>query len=280
MTRALDARGVAKHYRTHLGLRRAQVLRGVDLELERGGVLGLVGPNGSGKSTFLRLCAGVDAPSGGALAVLGGSPADADVRRRVGYLPEGSPYPPELSARACLALFASIGGLPRRAARARGDELLELVGLSHAANRALGAYSRGMSRRFGLAQAWLASPDLVLLDEPTAGLDAEGFGALDALLERATASGATIVLCTHMLSDLHERCDALAVLLDGRIAARGTPAEVLGAPGHWQLDLAGLDEAAVADVEARVAELGGSVTRRAPAGRGLVEVYRSRAAGA
>lgn len=274
MTRAIDARGVTKHYRTHLGLRRAPVLRGVDLQLARGGVLGLVGPNGSGKSTLLRLLAGVDGADGGALAVLDGSPLDAAVRRRVGYLPEGSPWPAELSARACLALFASIGGSPRRESRARADELLELVGLSHAATRALGKYSRGMSRRFGLAQAWLGAPDLVLLDEPTAGLDAEGFGALDALLERASDDGATVVLCTHLLSDLHERCDALAVLLDGRVAARGTPAQVLGAPGHWQLELEGLDDDAVASVEARVAELGGAVTRRAPAGRSLVEVYR------
>ncbi|MCA8978876.1 MAG: ABC transporter ATP-binding protein [Planctomycetes bacterium] len=275
MTLAVDARGIAKDYPTHLGLRRARVLVDLDLQVEAGGVLGLVGPNGSGKSTLLRMLAGVDFPSAGELHVLGGSPADAKVRARVGYLPEGSPYPLELSARACLALFASLAGLPRDASRERAEELLTLVGLADAATRPLRRYSRGMLRRFGLAQAWLHDPELILLDEPTAGLDAIGFGALDELLERARTRHATVVLCTHFLGDLHARCDSLAVLLGGRVAARGTPQEVLGNPGHWTLEVEELSEAALDQVAARVSELGGRLVRREASGRALVEVYRS-----
>lgn len=275
MTLAIEALGLAKDYPTHLGLRRARVLEALDLRVEAGGVLGLVGPNGSGKSTLLRMLAGVDFPSAGKLHVLGGSPADASVRARVGYLPEGSPYPLELSANACLALFASLAGLPRRAAREHASELLELVGLGAAAARPLRRYSRGMLRRFGLAQAWLSEPELILLDEPTAGLDAVGFGALDELLERAEARGATVVLCTHFLGDLHARCDSLAVLLGGRVAARGTPQEVLGKPGHWTLEVEGLGADQLDSVAARITELGGRLTRREASGRALVEVYRS-----
>lgn len=275
MTLAIEAHELAKDYPTHLGLRRMRVLEALDLRVETGGVLGLVGPNGSGKSTLLRMLAGIDFPSAGRLLVLGGSPADAKVRARVGYLPEGSPYPLELSADACLALFASLAGLPRKASRARADELLATVGLGEAATRPLRRYSRGMLRRFGLAQAWLHDPELILLDEPTAGLDAIGFGALDELLGRAQARGATVVLCTHFLGDLHARCDALAVLLGGRVAARGTPAEVLGKPGHWSLEVEGLSATDLDSVAQRVEELGGRLTRREASGRGLVEVYRS-----
>jgi len=275
VTLAIDAQGITKDYPTHLGLRRARVLDQLELRVETGGVLGLVGPNGSGKSTLLRMLAGIDFPSAGRLTVLGGSPADAKVRARVGYLPEGSPYPLELSANACLALFASLAGLPRKASRARTDELLATVGLADAAARPLRRYSRGMLRRFGLAQAWLHRPELILLDEPTAGLDAIGFGALDTLLGEAQSRNATVVLCTHFLGDLHARCDALAVLLGGRIAARGTPAEVLGKPGHWSLEVEGLAATDLDAVSAKVEELGGRLTKREASGRGLVEVYRS-----
>lgn len=277
MTPAVRARGIAKDYPTRLGLGRVRVLDGLDLDVDAGGVLGLVGPNGSGKSTLLRILAGVDVHNGGELAVLGGSPATAAVRRRVGYLPEGSPWPAELSARACLALLASLAGLPRRPARVRAAMLLERVGLADVANRPLRRYSRGMRRRFGLAQAWLHEPDLLLLDEPTAGLDAIGFGALDALLEDALGRGATVVLCTHQLGDLHERCDALAVLVGGRIAARGTPSEVLGRPGSWTIDVEDLDAAAVDALETRIGELGGRLVRREASGRALATVYREAA---
>ena len=273
MSIAIRAHGLAKDYPTHLGLRKARVLDALDLEVTAGGVLGLIGPNGSGKSTLLRLIAGIDSYAAGTLEVLGGSPADAKVRARIGYLPEGSPYPLELSARACLALFASLSGLARKPARRRADELLDTVGLAGAATKPLRRYSRGMLRRFGLAQAWLHEPDLLLLDEPTAGLDAIGFGTLDQLLEQAQARGATVVLCTHLLGDLHARCDSLAVLLDGRIASRGTPDHVLGKPGHWTLEVEDLDESAIESLAARAAELGGRMTHHVASGRGLVEVY-------
>lgn len=274
---ALCARGLCRAYPTMLGFARHEVLRGVDLELERGAVLGLVGPNGSGKSTLLRLVAGVDAPSKGSLAVLGGSPADSAVRARIGYLPEDSPFPGELSARAALELLGTLGGMARAEVRARGDELLERVGLADHARLALRRFSRGMTRRFGLAQAWLQSPELILLDEPSAGLDGQGFEVLDDLLNEARGRGATVVLSSHLSTDVHERCSDLALLLGGRVAARGTPAELLSRPGHWRLEIEALEAPQLEALSAWIAERGGRVSAQAPGGRTLLDLYRSSA---
>jgi ABC-2 type transport system ATP-binding protein len=228
-------RGVEHAYSTHFFLREHVVLRGIDLELERGRTLGLAGPNGSGKSTLLRLLAGLDAPKSGALAVLGGSPGDARVRRRIGYLPEDSAFPPELTLRGALHLLGALQDMPRDQCRARTEELLVEVGLAQRATTTLARCSRGMLRRFGLAQAWLHAPDLILLDEPTAGLDAEGFEVLDRLLGEARARDTTVVLASHVPSDLSRSCDRVAILLDGRIAQEGAPDDVLD--GHSLLEL-------------------------------------------
>ncbi len=276
---AIFARGLCRSYPIKLGFARREVLRGVDLELPRGAVLGLIGPNGSGKSTLLRLLAGVDAPSSGVLAVLGGSPFDAVVRARTGYLPEDSPVPGELSARVVLELIGTLGGMTRSAARSRGDELLERVGLHDHARLALRRFSRGMARRFGLAQAWLQSPDLILLDEPSAGLDGEGFEALDDLLAEARGRGATIVLASHLSADVHERCSELALLLGGRVAARGTPAELLSRPDCWRLEIEALEPALVEELRVWVDDHGGRVRSRVPGGRTLLELYRSASPG-
>ncbi|MFO1012074.1 MAG: ABC transporter ATP-binding protein [Planctomycetota bacterium] len=221
--------GLEHAYPDFFGRRRERVLRGIDLELAPGTVLGLAGPNGSGKSTLMRVLAGLEPHVKGHLEVLGGHPLDRAVRRRLGWLPEDSPFPPELSARAALDLAAALQEVPRAERRAECARLLALVGLEAHARKALGGYSRGMLRRFGLAQAWIARPELLLLDEPTAGLDAEGFEVLDQVLAEARARGTTVVLASHLLSDLVGGCDELVVLLGGRVAERGRPRDVLGA---------------------------------------------------
>jgi ABC-type multidrug transport system ATPase subunit len=224
---ALRLRGVRQHYVHGLWPRRVEVLRGVDLELARGRTLGLAGPNGSGKSTLLRVLAGIECHGGGELAVLGGSPRSAVVRRAIGYLPEESPFPPELSVRGALRLLGSLQGMPRRELAAESERLLELVGLREHARTRLSRCSRGMLRRFGLAQAWLHAPELVLLDEPTSGLDAQGYEVLQQLFAEARARGVTIVIASHLIADLEDACDELAVILGGRIALRGAARELL-----------------------------------------------------
>jgi len=272
---ALAARGVVRRFRGGLFARAKVALHGVDLAVPRGAALGLVGPNGSGKSTLMRLCAGVDVPTRGTLEVAGLPAASAAARARTAYLPEDSPFPGELSARAALALLAALAGLDRRTAAQRGAALLERVGLAEAAKRPLAGLSRGMLRRFGLAQAFLAEPEVVLLDEPTAGLDAEGFGVLDGLLREARSRGATTVLASHLLADVHTHCDQLAVLAGGRLVAAGPPATLLAAAGRVRLDVEGLDGAGVAALEAWLAGRGARVVGAAPGGRTLAELYRA-----
>ena len=272
---ALRCKGVTRTFRTHLGLRRREVLRGVDLELARGAVLGLVGPNGSGKTTLMRMLAGVDRPTSGELRVLGGSPEERRVRPRIGWCPEDSPFPEELSARATLELLGSLSGLPRREATKRGDALLERVGLTEHARRPLGRYSRGMRRRFGLAQAWLANPELILLDEPTAGLDAEGFGVLEDLLADAKRTNTSVVLSSHILADLVERTTEVALLLHGRIAAHGDPATLFAREGCWQAEFENLAEPAAQSLASWAESNNARLTKLHPAGRTLLELYRA-----
>jgi ABC-2 type transport system ATP-binding protein len=224
---ALSLRGVEYGYPIRLGLKRHPVLHGIDLELGRGRTLGLAGPNGSGKSTLLRIIAGLESPTSGTVRVLDGSPGDPATRARVGYLPEDAAFPRELTLRGALHLLGALQGMPRRTCHERTDRLLAIVGLDTRATTTLARCSRGMLRRFGLAQAWLHAPDLVLLDEPTAGLDALGFEVLAELLAEARARGAAVVLASHVLSDLSDHCDEVAVLLGGRVELFGTPQDVL-----------------------------------------------------
>ncbi len=272
---ALALAAVYKHYRVGLRRRRHAVLRGVDLSVERGQTLGLVGANGSGKSTLLRLVAGVHPPSAGSVAVLGGAPTNAAVRRRVGWAPEDSPFPRELSAASALDLLASLQGVGRRERRARVAAHLDAVGLAAHARTPLAGFSRGMLRRFGLAQAFVHEPELVLLDEPTAGLDAPGYGVLERLLDDARARGATLVLSSHVLSDLHRHCERIAVLARGVVALDGTPAELAARGAHVELEIAGADDAAIAAAERALAEHGARVVARGPSRTLLLELYRS-----
>lgn len=224
---AVELHGVTRSFSFALGFRRRPVLLGVDLSVASGRCFGLAGPNGSGKSTLLRILAGVDSADGGSVRVLGGSPSRSRIRRRIGYLSEESAFPPDMSARAALDLLGSLQGMPRADRRRESDRLLDRVGLRAEARHRLGRYSRGMLRRFGLAQATMARPDLVLLDEPTAGLDAEGFEVLAAILAELRARGATVLLASHLIGDLRESCDEMAVILGGRIGIRGDPRELL-----------------------------------------------------
>ncbi len=270
---AIELVGVSKRFPLAFGLRRREVLHSIDLAVERGARLALVGPNGSGKTTLLRLLAGIERPSAGSLTVLGGDPRTRATRKQLAFLPEDSPFPGELSARSVLDLLGSFAGMPRRERASRGAELLLRVGLERAGRTPLKRYSRGMLRRFALAQAFLTRPELVLLDEPTAGLDAQGFGVAEDLLREASARGTTIVLASHVVQDVHEHCRTLAVLVDGRLVEHGSVEALLSDEGGTCMEVDGLDEHARAELESWVRTHGGSV-RRAASTRGLLDLYR------
>ena len=277
---ALRLSGVRQAFPVGLGLRRREVLGPIDLEVARGSCVGLVGPNGSGKSTLLQLVAGVDRPVAGRVEALGGAPHEARVVARTGWMSEDSRFPTELDARSVLELVGSLQGLASRTARERAAALLERVGLAREARTPLSRWSRGMLRRLGLAAALLCEPELLLLDEPTAGLDAPGLELLDALLGEACARGATVVIASHLVDDLHRHCGRLVVLVGGRIAADGTPQALLGGGGALDVGLADADAALLEELERTARARGASWLGARPARASLLALYRRLGAGA
>jgi ABC-2 type transport system ATP-binding protein len=274
MELAVRCAGVEKSYRRGF-LGKTRVLSGIELELPRGAALALVGPNGSGKSTLLRLIAGLERPGAGALAVFGGDPDEAAVRARIGYLAEESALPRELRARDALDLAAALAGLDRRTRRACVPEWLARVGLESRSGETLATFSRGMLQRFGLAQAFVHGPELVLLDEPTAGLDALGHQVLDRLLSDARERGATLIFASHMIADLLSHAGEVAVLLDGAWIAPRPAREFLSDAARVLLEIEGLDAGDLDRLELEVERAGGRVRSRSPAPAALASFYRS-----
>jgi len=213
---AVDMRGINQRYGS------MTVLHDLDLTLEEGEVLGLFGHNGAGKTTSMKLILGLLAPSAGEVRVLGRAPNDPDVRRQLGYLPENVTFYPQLSGRETLRHFARLKSAPPK----QVDELLEQVGLAHAAERRVKTYSKGMRQRLGLAQALLGEPRLLLLDEPTVGLDPIATGDLYELVDRLRQRGTSIILCSHVLPGVEAHINRAAILARGRLQAVGSLASL------------------------------------------------------
>lgn len=274
----MQASHVQRSFRTGFWLARKTVaLDDVSIDVEAGTTLGLIGPNGSGKSTLLRILAGVDRATGGTIRIFDGSPGDPAIKRRLAFLPDGQPFPAELRALDALHLIASLKGVSRDERRTRVPAMLERVGLGDRGRTRLGAFSRGMHRRFGLGQAFIARPDLVLLDEPTAGLDAPGFDVLNDVLGEARARGATIILASHVASDLIDHCTHLMLLAGGRCVREGTPDQLLGDDRTLELRVRGRSPAELASVEAALtreaAALDAEVVSARRARRTLMDLY-------
>ena len=216
----------------HMGYGREEVLHGVDLGLKRGSVVGLVGENGSGKSTLLKILAGILRPDAGTLQAPHGKP-------RIGYMPENCQWYPYLSGAQVLAYFARYTG----ASKEQTDQVLRRVGLWEARDKKVRAYSKGMRQKLGLAQAISGDPDLLILDEPTNGLDPRGIIDFYDILQERVAAGATAILSSHLLTELEGRITHIALLQGGRIAtdgpcqklidSHGLPYRITLGGGHW-----------------------------------------------
>ena len=209
---AVDIQGVSLRYG------KMTALRELDLHLEAGEVLGLFGHNGAGKTTTMKLILGLLTPSEGQLRVLGQEPNNPDVRRKMGYLQENVMFYPQLSGRETLHHFARIKGADLKQA----DQLLEQVGLAHAADRRVKTYSKGMRQRLGLAQALLGDPRLLLLDEPTVGLDPIATQDLYVLIDKLRQQGTSLILCSPVLPGVEAHINRAAILAGGQLEAIGT----------------------------------------------------------
>jgi ABC-2 type transport system ATP-binding protein len=221
------------------GLRKAygsvQALRGIDLEIDTGELFGLLGPNGAGKSTLVKIACGLVRPSGGAVRVCGepaGSPA---AQASLGYLAELFRFPDWCTADEVLALHQELTGSP--GGRSERRDLLDLVELGDVPDRRVGAMSKGMQQRLGLAQALIGAPRLLLLDEPTSALDPAGRHTVRALLERLRERGVSVLLNSHLLSEVELVCDRVAIIDGGAVVSAGTPSE-LSRPGGVQVETA------------------------------------------
>jgi len=223
---AVETQGLVKVYRE--GRTEVRALDGVDLRVPRGSVFGLFGPNGSGKTTLISILVGLLLPTSGTAKVLG---LDAvrqslEVRRRVGLLPEGFGFYEHMTALENLVFFGMLDGLPEAEARARAQEALELVGLSEWAGTKVSAFSRGMVQRLGIAQALLKDPELLILDEPTVGLDPDGVAQFRLLVRELAGRGKTLIISTHLLQEVGSVCTHAAIIRRGRILVQGSLEEL------------------------------------------------------
>ena len=199
----------------------------LNLKIKRGEIFGLIGPNGSGKSTTIKIVLGLLHPSAGHVRVFGRHPQDVNTKARIGYLPEESYLYNYLTSYETLDFYGKLFNINNNLRKNRINQLLGMTGLSHAANRSVGEFSKGMARRIGLAQALINDPELVILDEPTSGLDPIGCRQVKDLMLTLSKRGKTVILSSHLLADVEDVCDRIAILYNGKIQAQGSVKELL-----------------------------------------------------
>jgi len=223
----VSAVGLLKIFRDFWNRPKAKAVNDIDFEVREGEVLGLLGPNGSGKSTTVKMLLGLLYPTGGRLTVFGKSPRDVSIKKRIGYLPEETYLYKYLTAFETLDFFASLFNLSKADRTKRCEQLLDMVGLAHARNRPVGEFSKGMARRIGLAQAMINDPALLILDEPTSGLDPLGCREVKDLIQMLKKRGKTVIVTSHLLSDVEDVCDRVIILYGGKIRAQGALNDLL-----------------------------------------------------
>ena len=227
--------GLTKVFKDFWGRPKARAVDNVDFEIRRGEIFGLLGPNGSGKSTTIKMLLGLPYPSKGHVTVFNQSPRDVSTKARIGYLPEESYLYRYLNPGETLDFFGSLFRLDSADRRNRTEQLIEMVGLNQARSRTVGEFSKGMQRRIGIAQALVNDPDLVILDEPTAGLDPLGCREVKDLIMALARRGKTVILSSHLLADVEDVCDRVVIYYGGRIHAQGPLHELLARPDQVRI---------------------------------------------
>lgn len=239
MDALLEISDLVKYY--HSGVRGVLVkaLSGVSFKIKRGEVFGLLGPNGAGKSTTIKIVLGLLKANSGTCKIFGRDVC-AQTKKRIGYLPEAPNFYKFLTARELVEFYARICGLSKKEAKKSAQQTLEIVGLKDALDRRLGEYSKGMLQRAGLASAIVHNPEFVILDEPASGLDPVGIRDMGQMVLNLKSAGKTVLLCSHMLSQVENLCDSVAILQGGKVAVSGNLNELLTLPNLSEITIENL----------------------------------------
>ena len=246
----IETRNLTKVYRDFWGRAKVQALKALDLQVYRGEIFGLLGPNGSGKTTTIKLLLGLLFPTEGDALIFNEPTSNVAKNERIGYLPEESYLYKFLNAEETLHFYGRLFKLSGSERSKRVTRLIDMVGLSAAKHRQLREYSKGMQRRIGLAQALINDPELILLDEPTSGLDPIGTAEIKELIRDLRTQGKTIVLSGHLLADMQDICDRIAILHRGELKELGKVTDLLTVQDVTQIKTRDLPEPALAEVQA------------------------------
>jgi ABC-2 type transport system ATP-binding protein len=258
----IRTRNLQKVYRDFWGRQKVRALKSLDLEIHRGEVFGLLGPNGSGKTTSIKLMLGLLFPTEGEVTVFGLPATDVAKNARLGYLPEESYLYRFLNAEETLDFYGRLFNLPTEVRRQRVEQVIRTVKLGWARHRQVKEYSKGMARRLGVAQALINDPELIILDEPTTGLDPLGTRDMkDLILKLRDEHGKTVLLCSHLLADVQDVCDRIAILHQGELRELGRVADLLRVEEVTEIRARGLSEEAKKEVQEVIARHGGQVEK-------------------
>jgi ABC-2 type transport system ATP-binding protein len=257
----IETRSLSKQYVDFWGRPKVQALKALDLKVERGEIFGLLGPNGSGKTTTIKLLLGLLFPTEGEAFIFGAPTTNVAKNERIGYLPEESYLYKFLNAEETLHFYGRLFKMPRGERVKKVGQLIEMVGLSAAKHRQLREYSKGMQRRIGLAQALINDPELILLDEPTSGLDPIGTAEIKDLIRELRTQGKTIVLSGHLLADMQDICDRIAILHRGELKEIGRVADLLTVQDVTQFKIRDLPASAVREIEEVVQRHGAQLVK-------------------
>ena len=253
---AVEIVDLVKEYPSSFRRKMYRAVDEVSLRIEQGEVYGLIGPNGSGKSTTMKALLGLVAPTSGLCKVFGCDSMKVDARQHVGFLPENPYFYKHQTAEETLNFYGRLCGMRGKQLAMRIDALIELVSLQDARKRRLGGYSKGMLQRVGLAQAMIQEPQLLVLDEPTAGVDPVGSRQIRDLIFQLKEQGVTVFLCSHLLEQVQEVCDTVGIIFNGKMVQQGSLSELTSVDSHTELLVEDMDDVTLAKVR-EVIERGG-----------------------
>jgi ABC-2 type transport system ATP-binding protein len=259
---AVETSGLTKVYKDFWGRDKVRALDALDLTIHRGEVFGLLGPNGSGKSTTIKLLLGLIFPTRGSARILGESAGSTAINEKIGFLPEESYLYRFLNGEEILKFYGRLFKIDRRTLNRRVPELLDIVGLdAKARKRKLREYSKGMARRIGLAQALINNPELILLDEPTTGLDPIGTREMKDLILSLKQQGKTVLLCSHLLADVQDVCDRITILFRGKMQTLGEVKDLLQVRDITNIETRGMSDPQIEELRQSLNRMGVTDTK-------------------